>query len=229
MAGSTAPPTGIPDAGTAPAYGGPGTPGAGAGTDLITPPGTEAPGLTGNSSIDKALKALGIDSGKGALQAANVGLGGASLVKQLAGGNAAQGQFNKIAGPANEASQKLLAQFQSGQLSAADSFAIAQMTQQQKAGVNQYYAKAGLSNSSMHQQALQQIDTQAEAMRSQQVQNLLKQGLQAAGVANPVLQQGVTAGLNSDAEAMKQMREFISTMAKMNTPAAASQTGSPTS
>ena len=30
VAGSTAPPTGIPDAGTAPAYGGPGTPGAGA-------------------------------------------------------------------------------------------------------------------------------------------------------------------------------------------------------
>lgn len=161
------------------------------------------------------------------LQAANTGLGALSIAKQLGAGSAAQNQYNKAAGPTAGVSNQLLQQFQTGQISGADAFQITQFAQQQKAKIDQYYQKAGLSNSSMHQQALQQVDQQAEQMRQQAVQNLLKNGLSAAGVSNPLIAQGITAGVNADAASMKAMQDFIAQLAKMNTPQA-SQTGSPT-
>ena len=163
------------------------------------------------------------------LQTANLGLGAASLAKQLTGAGSAQKQFNAAAAPTSAVSNQLLQQFQTGQINGADAYAITQYSQQQKASIDQYYAKAGLSNSSMHQQALAQVDQQAEAMRQQAVQNLLKSGLSAAGVSNPLISSGITAGVNQDAASMKAMQDFIAQLAKMNTPQASqpATTGTP--
>jgi len=165
-------------------------------------------------------------AGKAALPYANLGLGTASVIQQARAGSAAQKQMNAIGGPAKGVSNQLLQNFQSGQLTGADSFAIADWTQKQKAQTDQYFQKAGLSNSSMHQQALSQIDKQADGMRQQALDSMLRQGLGAAGVSDPTLRAGVTAGVQSDQAAMQAMREFLKMMAQMNTPQPA-PTGTP--
>ena len=175
------------------------------------------------STVDKALAAIKNNP----LQAANVGLGAASLVKQLTTPGV-QGQFNNIAAGTKAASDALLQQFKSGTLNGADAFAIQQWAQQSKAAVDQYYAKAGLSNSSMHTDAVNQINAQAEAMRQQAIQNLLTQGLKAAGVSDPTLVAGINAGLKQDDQSMQAMQNFLNQLSKMNTPVPApAPTGTP--
>ena len=210
-----------------------GSPTTGIGGTGVDPAVSSAPNT--GPSLDKALNWMGDNK----LQTANLGLGTASLLNNIRQGNMAQKQYQNVAAGSKAASDQLLAQFKSGQLTGADSFAIADWTQKQKAATDQYFAKAGLSNSSMHQQALlqsllqsmhqqalQQIDTQAEGMRQQAVQSLLTNGLSAAGVSDPTLRAGITAGLQNDQASMKAMQDFLGTLAKMNTPQA-SQTGTP--
>lgn len=136
-----------------------------------------------------------------------------------------QSQLDKIAQPAQEVGSQLLAKFQSGQLSAADQFAIQQWAQQQRAAVQQYYQKAGLSDSSMATQALAQVDQQAEQMRQQAIQAELQQGLAALGVASPTLRAGVNAGMQSDLALMQGTSQFLQELARMNT--GATPTGTP--
>lgn len=199
---------GVPGGPAAPYGGPPGSPASVTPVDKIAP-----------SAFDKAMSTIT----KNPLQAANVGLGATSLLKQL-GAPSAQKQFNAVGGPTKDVSNQLLKQFSSGQVTGADAFAIQQYAQQQKSAIDQYYAQAGLSNSSMHTQAIAEIDARAEAMRQQAVQNLLTGGLKAAGVSDPTLTAGIKAGVDQDAAAMKQMQDFIAQLAKMNTPA---PTGSP--
>ena len=204
----------IPASGTSPSYGSPGasdpgSPGAGGSPTDPTNPATSQD----KSWLSKALGTLGNNK----LQTAQLGLGTLGLINQVKQGSNAQKQMNAIAGPASQASQQLLAQFKAGQINPSDAYAIQQWQQTQQAQSDQYFAQAGLSNSSMHQQASSQIAAQAEAMRQQAVQNLLTQGLSAAGVANPTLVAGVNAGLQQDNAAMTTMSNFIATLAKMNT------------
>lgn len=210
--------------------------GAAAAAEPTFPPGPAAPGTSSaipapaaaapngfQATIQKALDTIG----KNKLNTANLGLGALSAYRQMKAGSAAQRQYQGIAGPTSAVSSDLLNKFQNGQVSGADAFAIAQFSQKQKAAVNAYYAKAGLSNSSMHQQALQQVDVQAEGMRQQALQNMLTGGLKAAGVANPLLARGVKAGVAQDNQAMATMQKFLSTLSGMNTPQASTPTGTP--
>lgn len=192
--------------------------------------GSASPAIPSNgtpSLVDRAMDALGSGASKvgngivsNPLQAASLGLTALSAKRQAGATGTAQSQLNAVAAPASATSAQLLSQFQSGQISGADAYQISQYATTQKAQVDSYYAKAGLTNSSMHQQALQKIDQQAEAMRQQAVQNLLKDGLSAAGVANPVLTAGVNAGVQEDKNAQLAMSNFINALAKMNTGSA---------
>ena len=207
----SAPPTGMPT--SAPPYAGPGTPGAGAAGE-------------GLSTVDKAIEAVKAggssawDAYKTGAPAINAGLTGLSAVRQMQGAGSAQKQLNSIAGPAQAASADLLGKFKSGQINGADAFAIQQWQQQQTSQMDQYYAKAGLSNSSMHVEAKGKIAQQAESMRQQAVQNLLDGGLKAAGISNPTLVAGVNAGMKEDQQSQQAMQSFIGQLAKMNTPQA---------
>ena len=199
-------------------------------TDAANPNAPTNPNAPDKSWLSKALGSLGNNK----LQTAQLGLGTLGLINQVKQGSSAQKQMNAIAAPASQASQQLLAQFKAGTINPGDAYAIQQWQQTQQAQSDQYFAQAGLSNSSMHQQASSQIAAQAEAMRQQAVQNLLTQGLQAAGVANGTLVAGVNAGLQQDNAAMTTMQNFLATLAKMNTPAASgggsstqTQTGTP--
>ena len=221
----TGSPTSTPDA--------PATGPGGPGTSTTVSPSANAPTPTGNASVDAAMKALGAGGSSlmGGIKeygpALNAGLAGVSALQQARGVGSAQKAMQGIAQPTKDVSNQLLQQFKTGQISGADAFQIAQFSQQQKAAVDQYYAKAGLSNSSMHTQALQQIDVQAEAMRQQAVQNLLKGGLSAAGVSDPTMVAGVNAGIKQDANAQSAMQNFINTLANMNTPKASTHDGAP--
>jgi uncharacterized membrane protein len=168
--------------------------------------------------VDKALSALGDMSGHDWVNAGNLALGTTALAMQARGTGSAQKQLQTAAAPAQGVEKQLLNQFQTGQLTSADAQAIAQWSQQQMAQVNQYYQQAGLSNSSMHQAALQQVSQQADQMRQQALNNMLSNGLSAAGVANPLISAGVTAGVQQDGQTMQAMQNFLNTLARMNTP-----------
>jgi hypothetical protein len=131
------------------------------------------------------------------------------------------GQLNTNAAKTSEISNKLLSDYQAGQLSGADQQSIVQYRQDQKAAVDQYYAKAGLSNSSMHTAALQQVETQAETMRQQSLKNMLSGGLSAAGTSNSALTSAASAGLSESKDTSAAIQEFMTMLAQMNaTPAA---------
>ena len=165
------------------------------------------------SYLDKALSAI---SGN-PIGAASVGLGAASLGEQLHA-LSAQKQLQSAAAPAQALENSLMQQYQAGTLNPAQQAQVAQWSDQQKAQTQAYYAKAGLSNSSMEQDAMAQIDSKAQMMRQQILDSMLTSGVQAAGVANPLLTAGVTAGINQDQAAMTSMQNFLNQLAKMNTP-----------
>lgn len=171
------------------------------------------------SSVDKALKALGVKDIGSAISKYGPAVGTlASMLKQRGSGQGAQSQFNAIAKPVSDTSNQLLAQFNKGQITGADQYKIQQHAQEQTAAVNSYYAKAGLSNSSMHLQALDKVQQDAEGMRQQALQNMLNEGLRAAGVADPYLAQGIRASLAQDQQAQSNMAAFMQQLARMNTP-----------
>lgn len=170
------------------------------------------------NTVSSALKQLG-GYGKNALT-------GLSLLNSLRAQNAmkkngadAAGQYNSIAKPTLDVSNQLLTNFKNGQISAADQQAIAQWQQQQMAQTNQYYAKAGLSNSSMHSDAVSKIAQQADSMRQQAVQNLLTGGLKAAGLAQGPQLAAVNASLQSDQAAQQATQNFLMQLAKMTASA----------
>jgi hypothetical protein len=185
-----------------------------------SPTSTDAPGFgsnaaTGNDSIDNALKQLGA-GGKGVMQYAPLAGLGLSAYENHKAQSASQ-SLNNVAAPTLNTSNQLLQQFQSGQLNASDSYAINTFEQQQTAKINQYYASAGLSNSSMEADAIGQVQAQGEAMRSQALQTMLSNGLQAAGVAQGPQLAAVQASVAADNAMSAASANFMQALAKMNT------------
>src|ERR1017187_2259695 len=70
----------------------------------------------------------------------------------------AQNQQSGISATQLQVGNQLISQYNSGQLNAGDSYNVAQWEQQQTQSVKDYYAKAGLGDSSMAQQAIAGID-----------------------------------------------------------------------
>lgn len=170
---------------------------------------------TGNSSIDNALKQLGA-FGSTASKFAPVASLGMNAYAQHKTQSAAD-KLNGVAKPASDVSNKLLGQYQSGTLNPADAYAIAQWSQQQTASIKNYYANAGLSNSSMEAEALSKVGAQADSMRSQAVQSLLSGGLQAAGLAQGPQVAAVNASVAADQQLSQASSNFMAALAKMNT------------
>jgi hypothetical protein len=179
-----------------------------------------------NSSISNALKQLGVtgdNAFKYGLPAASLGMNAVAQHKATS----AADQLKQIAQPASSTSNNLLSKFNSGQISAADSYAINQQMQNSIAQAKQYYASAGLSNSSMEHEAIQNIQNNAENQRQQALQNMLTQGLSAAGTAQGPQLAAIQAGVQSDAQLQQATANFMSALARMNagsTAPAASQT-----
>lgn len=173
----------------------------------IPPPpagGAGAPGAPGASGgvVDNIIKGM-------KQNALALGLiGGATLMgaKQTPppSGNA------QIAGEASKVGKELINQYRSGQLSPSQQAAMAQMTQQAKNQVNQYFASINQSDSTSHMQALAQIDQQALAMQNNILQTALSQGLQSLGIATGPLNTMAQYQLGQDQNLSKAFGNFAS-------------------
>jgi hypothetical protein len=170
---------------------------------------------TGNSSLDNALKQLGA-AGNGAMKYAPLASLGMNAYAQHKAQSAAD-QLKGVAQPASDVSNQLLGQYKSGTLNPSDAFAIAQWSQQQTASIKNYYAQAGLSNSSMEASALSQVGAQADAMRSQALTAMMNSGLQAAGLAQGPQVAAVNASVAADQQLSQASSSFMAALAKMNT------------
>jgi hypothetical protein len=148
-----------------------------------------------------------------------LGLNGAGLV---AGGIAAFGKKNPpppsvdpTGGKTSATANALLDQFNKGQLSPVDQTNVAMWHQNALAASDQYYAQAGLADSSMAQQAHAQIGQQAESMKQQALNNYLQEGLNAAGIAAGPLATNVQNTLNQDAQVQQAQAQFFQTLAML--------------
>lgn len=200
---------------------GPGMTGAQTGAYDATLGATGSGGLASTASqvapyFDKALGALG--------KAAPYASLATSLMAQRRAGDQLAG-IKRTAGQAGEVGSQLLSQYQTGQLNQADQQGIVNWKQQQLSQIDQYYQKAGLSNSSMHVAARAQVESQAEGMRQQAVDNLLKNSLSASGVSNQAAIAAANAGVAQNRETSAALQDFMRVLGQMNTPAA--PTGTP--
>ena len=189
--------------------------GMGATSDNVANATSSSGGLTGNSSIDSALQQLGAAGSTALKYAPLAGLG--LNYEAYKKGSSAASSLNSIAAPSSAVSNQLLSNYQTGTINPSDAFQISQWAQQQTAATQQYYANAGLSNSSMEAAALGQIQSQAVAMRGQALQNVLSAGLQAAGVAQGPQMAAVQASVAADNALSSASSNFINALAKMNT------------
>ena len=128
----------------------------------------------------------------------------------------AQNQQSANAAAQQAQGQKLLDQYNSGQLNAADGYNVAQWEQGQTEATKQYYAKAGLADSSMAQQALAGVQQQASAMRQQVLQNYLSSGMNALGGASNALTPIISQQIAADQQAQQAQSQFLQTMALMS-------------
>ena len=166
---------------------------------------SEAPYIAGAANGGAAA------TGMSTAQKIALGLAGVNAVAQKAQG--LNPDLMAGATPAQTTSNKILDQYNSGQLNAADQYSIAIWAQDSKAKKQQYYAQAGLSDSSMATQDIAQIDAQAGAMRDQALQNMLQGGLNAAGIANTATGRAVDLQIQQDQQAQQAQRQFFEMLA----------------
>ena len=170
---------------------------------------------TENSSVNSALKqlgAIGDPALKYGLPIASLGMNAMAQKKA----RTAEQQLQSLAKPASDTSNNLLNQFGKGQISAADSYAINQQQQQDIAAAKQYYANAGLSNSSMELESIQNIQNNAENQRQEALNNMLTEGLTAAGTSYGPQMAAVQAGVQSDQQLQQATASFMQMLARMN-------------
>ena len=180
-----------------------------------------AAGTAGNTStIQSALQALGLESASGGLGPnvlPAVGLAASTYLQSQTSKNV-QNELAAIGGSAKAVGDSLLNKFSSGQLTPADAFAIQQWEQQAEAQAKQYYAKAGMADSTMLNQTLMDIRTQAEALRSQAMNNMLQEGLSAIQTASGPLGNAVNYQIQSDTNLQNSMQNFLKMLSASQNP-----------
>ena len=167
--------------------------GAGAGevgapeTSPFYPAGTQAAAPVVEKSmqtpdwLSKGMGAIANMSPNTALTGAGLGL---NAYSQIAARNAMgdmQKQIKGAVAPLSSTQQGLLAQYNSGQLSAADQQAIQDYTAASKAQIRQQYAQMGQANSPQMAQAEAAVDQKAAAMMDQALKNYLTEALSVTG------------------------------------------------
>ena len=178
-------------------------------------------GPTG-ADISGALKSLGVTP----FQAAGLGLSAYGQYKSAQNQKTLQEQLDKQAQLTRPAAEKLMSQYQTGTIGAAQEKQITDYTNQQKAAIKQRYAKMGRDPNydSAAQQEMANVDVQAASMRDTALQNVLSSGLKAAGVTGGPAQQAIMAGYQQDQSAQKAQADFLAALANMQ----ARGSGSPT-
>lgn len=96
-------------------------------------------------------------------------------------------------GPVATTANSLIEQYKTGQINPSDQFNIDRWKQAQIAAAKNYYAKAGIPDSSSAQSAIKNIEAQAVAMQDAARQGLLTQGLNAFNANRQLTSQAIQA------------------------------------
>lgn len=180
----------------------------------ISTPSAADMGLTGTSMTPstQTTKPGFVDSAMNAITKNPV----MSIMLALTAANAMRGPQTSTAEKTLTAQQKIpnavanqqMQQFQSGQLTLSDQQALEQWKQQQKVTIDDYYAKAGLSDSEAHVDALNSLQQQAIAKADELRQKYLANALsasQAGGNIASALAQVQQSGDTAASNALMQM------------------------
>jgi hypothetical protein len=180
------------------------------------------PGATDSSSfLSQALKTLGIYDptsglGRNALPAAAT-LGSLAMRPyEISQQKKMQQELANLGKPAQDVSNQVLSQYQSGQIPAAQEQDIKSWEDQSIANIKGFYARAGLGDSSMEQDQIASIKEQGVAMRDKARQNLLQSGLSAAQVGQGPLASSITMRAGQDQQFMQSLMQMASTLAFLN-------------
>lgn len=168
--------------------------------DQTIAPAAGAPG-TSQSTVDKALGA--------ATKYGPLALSGAGLFQGQSAAKAAGKQIASVGQPQRDAASALLTQYNSGKLNAGDAASVQQFTTDALAKSRQYFAQAGLSNSSQAAAAEAQIQAQAAAMQSQMLQGYLTSAMNELNITDANQVAGITAELQGDQQATASAANFL--------------------
>jgi hypothetical protein len=147
-------------------------------------------------------------------QQAALGLMGANAINGLTNHpHPANTDPNGVGAAAGATSAALLANYNKGQLRPQDQYNIARWQQDRLQASSDYYARAGLADSSMAQEAAAGITAQGEAMKGQALTNMLNDGLTSAGVANTYSSQQVQLQVAQDQQLQQSQSNFMQTLA----------------
>lgn len=134
-------------------------------------------------------------------------------------------EIKALGGPQRDIANQLLAQYKSGTLNAADSFKIQQTKQAAINRANDFYAKAGIPDSTQLQGTLHDIDVQADAQTEQARQNLLKQGLDELNLTDNTQVEAIKAQIAGDQAAAKALTDFMTMLGTLGAKLPATQSG----
>lgn len=183
--------------------------------------GIPAGGVGGTAASTVHGTAAGAAGGMSTAQKIGLGLMGTSLLggmggKPGGGGTPSTDPYGTGKHSADIANQ-IMDQYQKGQLNPADAYAIDKFTKDSIAQTENYYAKAGLSDSSMKTQAISEINAKAAAMKDQALQNMLQSAFQAADISQGPVQNAVQQQIAADQQAQQAQSSFFQTLAMIGT------------
>lgn len=137
-------------------------------------------------------------------------LGAAGMLQQNSASKKAVGKYGELGGTQRGVANEMIQQAQAGQINPADQYSIDQWQQQAIAQAQQYYSKAGLSDSSMANGAINEIKAKATAMKEQARQQLLQTGITALNTVDKYSAAAIQAEMAGDQAAAAQATNFLS-------------------
>lgn len=198
--------------GTGAVPGAPGTPGgAPASTAPAAPgaPGTSPTGVPVPGSVPGGgTKVGGVDIGS---LAPLLGAGG---IAALAGSNSDKSdkyfkEISAIGQTQRDVATDLIRKAQAGEINPSDKMAIDQWKQKAIADAQQFYSKAGISDSTQLQGTLADINAKAASYTEQARQQLLQQGMNELNVTDQAQMEAIKAQIAMDQQAAKALTDFM--------------------
>ena len=164
-----------------------------------------AAGAAGTSGIQQALSAL---KSYGPL-----GLTATNLLMNKGAQNKFASQMANVGSTQTAAANTMLSDAQAGKVNPADAYNIKTWADQAKAQAKQYYASAGLSDSSMATQAMADIDARANGMVQNALQTQLTTALNQLNISDQNQINAIKAEMAANSAAGTQGTAFLNALA----------------
>lgn len=144
-----------------------------------------------------------------ALKYGPIGLQAANMLGQKGQSGKYASQFEGIGNTQKQVANQMISDAQAGKINPADQYAIDQWKQDAITQAKQFYAKAGISDSTQLNGAISDINARAEAMKQQSLQTMLKTGMDALNITDKYMAQAVQAEMAGDQASAEQASNFL--------------------